>query len=412
RRNEELERRQKQLEADLAAARAEIERLENEICELTPLSDEEDAAAPPAGVGFEEPEEGGGGGEEGEGEEGGDDDEDEDADADADLSPSSPATLAREAREETEFYRQQCLEAEEASEAAADRAQALEAALADQLLRNTDLAQKVAALGAAAAPSEQVQALAKERDNLREQLQQQPGRSNKAAAGAAGDGEAAELRRRLAALQQERDELSLECRQLKAEKAGGGRSLAGLENEIAKRDFSLAELRKQLADLQQRVRDRDELSLECRQLKAEKSGGDRSLSNLKNEIAKRDFALADLRKSLEDFKLRYDKLQQQVSPKELDVNSPEVKAQAQGVTARAAKQMTGKYDKDYPTLFDLIYEYERRITHLNNDVLSLNTVIKIREQDLRKELTAGFECEKNDLLAKVAILEIQISEKR
>ena len=129
--------------------------------------------------------------------------------------------------------------------------------------------------------------------------------------------------------------------------------------------------------------------------------------NLKQENRELQEALASLQSDFASMQRRYDKLQTLVNPVEKDPASEEVRQQAMSVSAEMAQKVNGKYDHDQPLLFDCFYDYEKLITSLNNEILSLKTIIKMREQDVHDDMLSRMQKERNDLLGRIAALEMR-----
>eukprot|EP01065_Artemidia_motanka_P018551 TRINITY_DN21876_c0_g1_i1.p1 TRINITY_DN21876_c0_g1~~TRINITY_DN21876_c0_g1_i1.p1 ORF type:complete len:395 (+),score=153.15 TRINITY_DN21876_c0_g1_i1:188-1372(+) len=212
----------------------------------------------------------------------------------------------------------------------------------------------------------------------------------------------AEMEDKLAALESE-------LRRLRAQTAASGEGAKQLKEtqKQAEADRALvASLKRQLAksradcaaaqkDLQQQEDHTRNLERDLRNAAAARGasvqGHQEELQILRRKIAALEGELKDVRR-----------------PQHRDPASPEVKERAGATAGHAARQMVGKYDADYVVLFEMVFKYEQEVVRLRNEVLSLNTIISMREQDVAEQLNAEFARERNELQGRITVLEMQL----
>eukprot|EP00756_Hemistasia_phaeocysticola_P064037 Hpha_TRINITY_DN7487_c0_g1::TRINITY_DN7487_c0_g1_i1::g.96028::m.96028 len=198
--------------------------------------------------------------------------------------------------------------------------------------------------------------------------------------GAAGAGNAAEaqhLRLELSSAQRERDTTR--------------DALAALKKELVASKQETAQARQ--AEIEQRQRaealDRDLMKTVAARGAAQQ-GHQEELRALQRRVSSLELELKDARQG-----------------QQRDPASPEVRQHAEVKAEATARKMKGQYQADYQVLFDQFYNFEREIQRLKNELLSLQTIIKMREQDVEQELRREFDRERNDLLSRITALEMR-----
>eukprot|EP01059_Diplonema_ambulator_P003928 TRINITY_DN13624_c0_g1_i1.p1 TRINITY_DN13624_c0_g1~~TRINITY_DN13624_c0_g1_i1.p1 ORF type:complete len:402 (+),score=177.66 TRINITY_DN13624_c0_g1_i1:288-1493(+) len=275
--------------------------------------------------------------------------EDKDGDSDADSQEDEFGSAGR--AEEIEYYREQCVEAEANLEEANKELEKLK-----QQLNSMQ--------AAAAKQAQQIHSLKGDVHTRDEQI-----RALQASLSSKGDA-------------------SQELAQLRAENAH--------LRELAS---------KNVADKAQH----DATERALRQTVEELKNAQKVSPSLQQELQRKDKLIEKLKDDFSAIQIRYNKLQESLNPVHVDPSSEQVKERTASIAKVTARRMQGIYDLDYSVLFDLLYEYEKNVTRLQNEVLSLQTIIKMREQDVGEELSAKFSRERNELLGQITALQMQLS---